>query len=105
VAFDFVYDGGGLGKGGKGTLTVDGKAVGESRIEKTNPLGKFTLDESFDVGMDTGSPVIDDYDAKMPFKFTGTLRKVAIKLGVEKLAPKERGELQRLERNRALAAQ
>jgi hypothetical protein len=102
---DFVYDGGGIGKGGKGTLTVDGKTVGESRIEKTNPLGKFTLDESFDVGMDTGSPVIDEYDAKMPFKFTGTLRKVVIKLGEEKLTAKERGELQRLQRNRALAAQ
>ena len=73
IAFDFVYDGGGLGKGGKGTLTVDGKTVAESRIEKTNPLGKFTLDESFDVGMDTGSPVIDEYDAKMPFKFTGVV--------------------------------
>jgi arylsulfatase len=81
IVFDFVYDGGGAGKGGKGTLSVDGKTVGEGRIEKTNPLGKFTLDESFDVGMDTGSPVIDEYDAKMPFKFGGTLKKVVIKLG------------------------
>src|SRR5262249_21497335 len=105
IALDFVYDGGGLGKGGKGTLTVDGKTVAESRIEKTNPLGKFTLDESFDVGMDTGSPVIDEYDAKMPFKFTGTLHKVEIKLGENKLTANERGELRRLERKRALAAQ
>src|SRR5262249_38376466 len=74
ITFDFVYDGGGLGKGGKGTLTVDGKAVSGGRLEKTSPVGKFTLDESFDVGMDTGSPVIDEYDAKMPFQFTGTLR-------------------------------
>src|SRR5215475_8606311 len=85
IAFDFVYDGGGLGKGGKGTLTVDAKTVGESRIEKTNPLGKFTLDESFDVGQDTGSPVIDEYDAKMPFKFTGMLGKIEIKLGPDSL--------------------
>ena len=49
--------------------------------------------------MDTGSPVIDEYDAKMPFKFTGTLRKVEIKLGENKLTPKERGELQRLHGN------
>ena len=105
IAFDFVYDGGGIGKGGKGTLSVDGKAVGESRIEKTNPLGKFTLDESFDVGMDTGSPVIDEYDAKMPFKFTGTLRKVEIKLGENKLTSNEKSEVQRLQRERALAGQ
>jgi arylsulfatase len=71
---------GGLGKGGKGTHAVDGKTVGESRIEKTNPLGKFTLDESFDVGQDTGSPVIDEYDAKMPFKFNGKLERVMIEL-------------------------
>jgi hypothetical protein len=102
VASDFVYDGGGLGKG---TLIIDGKTVGESRIEKTNPLGKFTLDESFDVGQDTGSPVIDEYDAKMPFKFTGTLRKVEIKLGADQLTPNQRGELQRLRRERALARQ
>jgi hypothetical protein len=42
----------------------------------TAPFGKFSLDESFDVGEDTGTPVIDDYDAKMPFKFTGKLEKV-----------------------------
>ncbi len=105
IVFDFIYDGGGLGKGGKGTFTVDGKTVAEGRLEKTNPLGKFTLDESFDVGMDSGSPVIDEYDAKMPFKFTGMLRKVEIKLGDDKLTPKQRGELQRLQRDRALAAQ
>ena len=87
------------------TLTVDDKKVAESRIDKTNPLGKFTLDESFDVGMDTGSPVIDDYEAKMPFKFTGTLRKVEIKLGPDKLTSNEKIELQRLRRERALATQ
>ena len=105
ITFDFVYDGGGLGKGGKGKFTVDDKTVAEGRLEKTNPLGKFTLDESFDVGMDSGSPVIDDYDAKMPFKFTGTLRKVEIKLGEDKLTPNQRGELHRLQRERALATQ
>jgi hypothetical protein len=105
IAVDFVYDGGGLGKGGKGTLTVDGRTVGESRIEQTNPLGKFTLDESFDVGMDTGSPVIDEYDAKMPFKFTGTLRKVEIKLGESKLTAKDRRELLRRQWEHAFATQ
>src|SRR5262245_1230812 len=105
IVFDFVYDGGGLGKGGRGTLSVDGKTVAESRIEKTSPVGKFTLDESFDVGMDTGSPVIDEYDAKMPFKFTGTIGKIQIKLAEAKLAPKEKAELQQQEWKHALATQ
>jgi arylsulfatase A-like enzyme len=80
ITFDFAYDGGGIGKGGLGTLSVDGRKVGDARIEKTSPLGKFSLDESFDVGQDTGTPVIDEYEAKMPFKFTGKLDKVTIEL-------------------------
>src|SRR5262245_58378133 len=80
ITLDFAYDGGGIGKGGLATLSVDGRKVAGARIEKTTPLGKYSLDESFDVGQDTGTPVIDDYDAKMPFKFTGALRKVTIKV-------------------------
>jgi len=105
IAFDFAYDGGGIGKGGLGTLTVDGKKVGEGRIGQTVPIGKYTLDESFDVGQDTGTPVIDDYETKMPFKFTGTLRKVEIKLGADQLTPGQRGELEQLRRNFAWQAQ
>jgi arylsulfatase len=105
IDFDFKYDGGGLGKGGLGTLAVDGKKIAENRIERTSPVGKFTLDESFDVGEDTGTPVIDDYDAKMPFKFTGKLEKVEIKLGPDKLTPQQRGELEQLKRDFALSVQ
>jgi hypothetical protein len=60
IDLDFKYDGGGLGKGGLGTLTIDGNKVAERRIEQTSPVGKFSLDESFDAGQDTGTPVIDD---------------------------------------------
>jgi arylsulfatase len=56
IAFDFAYDGGGIGKGGNGTLSIDGKQVSTGRIEHTTPMGKFSLDESFDCGQDTGSP-------------------------------------------------
>jgi len=94
IAFDFAYEGGGIGKPGTGTLSVDGNKVASGRIEKTQPL-RFSLDESFDDGMDTGSPVIDEYDAKMPFKFTGTLSRVEITLGVNKLTASQRAELQR----------
>jgi arylsulfatase len=80
IRLDFVYDGGGLGKGGKATMSVDGKQVAEARIEQTIGV-RFSLDETFDVGEDTGTPVIEDYAARMPFRFTGTLKKFVIRLG------------------------
>jgi arylsulfatase len=104
IAFEFDYDGGGIGKGGKGTLSVDGKTVGEGRIEKTAPF-RFSLDESFDVGEDTGTPVIDEYDAKMPFKFTGDLQKVEFKLGQDSLNPSEHAQLRQLQMDLAMAVQ
>ena len=39
----------------------------------------------------------------MPFKFTGTLEKVQIKLGPNELTPQQRGELEQLKRDFALA--
>jgi arylsulfatase len=79
IRFDFAYDGGGAGKGGTGTLLVDDRQVAQGRIERT--VGKrFSLDETFDVGEDTGTPVVEDYDARMPFRFTGTLGKLTIQL-------------------------
>jgi arylsulfatase A-like enzyme len=104
IVFDFAYDGGGMGKGGSGTLLVDGRKVAAGRIEFTQPI-RFSLDESFDVGEDTGTPVIDEYDAKMPFKFTGTLNKVEIDLGADGLTPEKHGELDRLQREYALRVQ
>ncbi len=82
VAFDFKYDGGGRGKGGDGALLVDGKRVAKGRIDVTVPL-RFSVTETFDVGKDTATPVIDDY--KVPFKFTGKLEKVVVDVAPEKL--------------------
>ena len=76
VLFDFAYDGGGEGKGGKGTLFINGKKVGEGRIEKTAPA-RFGID-TFGVGKDTGSPVSNAY--KPPFSFNGDIAKVDIVL-------------------------
>jgi arylsulfatase len=104
IAFDFSYDGGGIGKGGTGTLSVDGKKAAEGRIEKTIPF-RFSLDESFDVGEDTGTPVIDEYDARMPFPFTGTLRKVEFKLAPDKLTRAQRAAIRRLRIISAMATQ
>ena len=35
IKYEFAYDGGGLGKGGNGTLYVNGKKVAAGRIEHT----------------------------------------------------------------------
>jgi hypothetical protein len=78
--------------------------VAEGRIELTQPL-RFSLDESFDVGQDTGTPVIDEYDDKMPFRFSGTLKKVDIDLGSSDLTPKQHGELEQRERDLAMRVQ
>jgi hypothetical protein len=104
IVFDFAYDGGGMGKGGNGTLSVDGQKVAAGRIAFTQPI-RFSLDESFDVGEDTGTPVIDEYDSKMPFKFTGALNKVEIDLGNDGLSPEKHGELERLQREYAMRVQ
>jgi arylsulfatase A-like enzyme len=76
VRFDFDYDGGGAGKGGTGKLFINGRQVGQGRIEKTVP-GRFGVD-SQDVGMDLQAPVSNAY--KPPFAFTGSIEKVSIDL-------------------------
>jgi len=60
---EFVYDGGGLGKGGAVTLFVDGNAVGVGRVERTHRF-LFSMDETLDVGCDAGEPVSEDYGPK-----------------------------------------
>lgn len=77
VRFDFSYDGGGVGAGGTGKLFINDKQVAEGRIEKTVGF-RIGLDETFDVGQDTGSAVVDSY--QVPFKFTGNLEQVKLDL-------------------------
>src|SRR6185437_6381968 len=48
VRVEFAYDGGGLGKGGTVTLYLDGKPVGEGRVDGTQPM-IFSGDETTDV--------------------------------------------------------
>ena len=79
VVFDFTYDGPGFGKGGTGVLSVDGTQVASQAIPHTIPF-LMTIDKSFDVGVDTRTPV-DDEDYKVPFRFTGTLDKLTVKVG------------------------
>jgi arylsulfatase len=74
----FAYDGGGPGQGGTVRLLVDGDQVGEGSLERTVPL-VFSLDETCDVGRDTGLPVSDDYTAEGS-AFTGVIELVRIEV-------------------------
>ena len=56
VGVVFAYDGG-FGAGGEATLLIDGSAVASERVEQTVPLVFSMSGETFDVGIDTGSPV------------------------------------------------
>jgi len=77
VVFNFAYDGGGAGKGGLGTLFINGEKVGEGRIDVTQCCG-FSATEGADVGLNTGTPVSTDYEN--PFRFNGKIGKVTIDL-------------------------
>jgi arylsulfatase A-like enzyme len=79
VRFEFAYDGGGLGKGGVGTIFVNGKKVAEGRIEKTQAL-MFSADEGADVGEDGETPVVEDYGIPAPYRFTGRISKVTVEV-------------------------
>ncbi len=74
IVYDFVYDGGGLGKGGTGTITVDGVKVAEGRIDKTQP-GIFSVDDLADVGVDDGTHVANYGPSS---KFNGKIGKVKV---------------------------
>jgi len=81
IILDFVYDGDGVGKGGKATLSVNGKAVAEGRIEKTQPL-IFSADETADVGLDNQTPVAEDIGiGREETRFTGKIDQVILEVG------------------------
>ena len=76
LRMEFVYDGGGLAKGGTVTLYTDGEEVGQGRIEATVPM-VFSADETCDIGSDTASPVTPDYAPETSL-FTGKVEWVQI---------------------------
>jgi hypothetical protein len=78
VKMDFAYDGGKPGSGGTATLYVNGKSVGSGKVEKTE-FAVFSADETAGVGVDTETPVSEDYD-RASSKFTGKIDKVTITL-------------------------
>jgi arylsulfatase A-like enzyme len=78
VRFEFAYDGGGMGKGGQGTLLVNGKQVASGRIEHTQAM-IFSADETADVGMDNATPVVEDYGLYRGV-FNGKVLKVTVEI-------------------------
>ena len=75
----------GVGRGGTGTLKVDGKIVSTQKLERSVPM-VLPFDQTFDIGTSGATPV-DDGDYKVPFPFAGKIRRVTIALDPPKLTP------------------
>ena len=86
IVFDFKYDGPGPGKGGTGVFSVDGKELDKKTMKHTIPL-IMSMDETFDVGLDTRTGVDNSYE--LPFKFTGTIDKLTFELGPSQVSAVE----------------
>ena len=79
IRYEFAYDGGGLAKGGQGTLFVNDKKVAEGRIQHTQPI-IFSADETADVGIDLGTPVVEAIGSEGKSRFTGRIPKVTVQV-------------------------
>ena len=79
IVFKFEYDGGGWGKGGNGTLLIDGVEAGKGKIEKTNS-NMFSLDEGSDVGMDEATNVSMNYKVGKSNHFSRKIEQVTIEV-------------------------
>jgi arylsulfatase len=112
LEYDFKYEGmgfgtlafnqmTGVGQGGTGVFKVDGKEVASIRMPHTIPL-LLQWDETFDIGSDTGTPV-DDEDYQVPFKFTGKLNKLTLKIDRPELTPADIKKLEEMERAKSIS--
>jgi arylsulfatase len=78
IRIEFAYDGGGRGKGGTATLSVNGQQVAEGRIPRTIP-NVFSVDEGVTIGVDDETVVTTDYQERNN-RFTGQLGKVVVEV-------------------------
>jgi len=103
LVFDFKYDGlgaetlaynnlSGVGRGGTGTLSADGKVVATTKMAHTTPL-TYDLDDTFAIATSAETP-LDDADYKVPFPFTGKLTKLTIAVDEPKLTPEDIKKMQ-----------
>jgi len=93
IRYEFAYDGPGLGKGGTGTILVNGKKVAEGKIKRTQP-GFYSADEGVDVGLDGETNVSDDYPEGNN-TFTGKIHSVTVEVGPLKLADADGDQLEK----------
>jgi arylsulfatase len=84
IRFVFSYDGGGIAKGGTGTLSVNGAKFAEGRIERTQSV-MFSADETADCGIDLGTPVVEAMGAEAKSRFTGRIPKVTVDVGAAQI--------------------
>lgn len=78
VGFAFDYDGGGYGKGGTVRITIDGKQVASARLDRSISYPDPHT-ESFDIGLDSGVPVVEAPLGSSSFK--GKVEKVTVVVG------------------------
>jgi arylsulfatase len=106
ITFDFKYDGlgagtlaynnfSGVGRGGTGTLSVDGSVVATQKMERTTPLVE-PIDQTFNIGSAIDTP-LDDNDYQIPFPFTGKINKLTIAVDQPKLTPEDAKKLKEAE--------
>jgi arylsulfatase A-like enzyme len=69
------------------TIRVNGKVVANGQIPRNAPI-LFTANDSFDVGMDSYSPVSLAYYDRAPFKFNGVIKSLDVKY-LEVVKPEE----------------
>src|SRR5215831_17460087 len=100
IRVDFTSDGG-VAKGGTVALYVNDKKVGEGRVDKTVPA-RFG-NETFDVGMDEGSPVSEAY--RSPFAYSGTIKTVTVHLSPASRTARDEGQIRGAARQLALGIQ
>ncbi|WNM57535.1 arylsulfatase [Candidatus Nitrospira allomarina] len=79
IRYEFVYEAPGMGKGGVGTIFINDQKVAEGKIEHTQCC-VFSADEGADVGLDEGTPVIENYGIPSPYRFNGTIKQVTVDL-------------------------
>jgi len=80
LRLEFKYDGGGIGKGGRYALFVDGAQAGEAAIKQTEPFAFG--EESLDLGHEAGSAVTTDYPTNSGSRFSGTVNWVEFDAGI-----------------------
>jgi arylsulfatase len=91
VRFEFVYEGGGLGKGGQATLYVNNQKAAEARVPHTQAI-IFSADETADVGIDLGTPVVEAIGSEAKSRFTGRIPKVTVEVKEAKPAGKAQAQ-------------